>query len=69
MWWFLFQTAVFFAVMAFFIENDAYKGFGYAPAFVAGFVAWMATIALGKVLDLLKVRREKTARLGVGEHE
>lgn len=46
MWWFLFQTAVFFAVMAFFIENDAYKGFGYAPAFVAGFSISVMLIAL-----------------------
>lgn len=67
--WFLFQTAVFVAVMAFFIENDAYKGFGYAPAVVAGFIAWLATATAGKVLDLLKIRREKTARLRIGEHE
>lgn len=55
--------------MAFFIENDAYKGFGYAPAVVAGFIAWLATATAGKVLDLLKIRREKTARLRIGEHE
>lgn len=67
--WFLFQTAVFFAVMAYFIENDMHKGFGYPPAFVAGFIAWMATIGAGKLIDLVRLRREKTARPRIGQHE
>lgn len=67
--WFLFQTAVFCAVIFWLTTKDAIYGFGYAPAFLAGLIAWAVSVALSKAIDLLRVARQKRPSLRIDQGE